>query len=203
MPAGGRLVFPIHPFIQTSIHPFRRPRRRGLVEAEERFSERFARPGDRAIRKAFERGIQSCGIHRLDLGFDNEPGDRVEIHPDDLATEPQRLDNRRAAAHERIENNLPVRIRIIRVVAVKLGHDVRAGRLERREQDGAEHAGCTPRKPFVHLVNRLERITLRHRQSVDLDNRKVFFDGAFHLVMNLCWNGVEFGWIENWVGSLP
>ena len=52
--------------------------------------------------------------------------------------------------------------------------------LKRAQQDGAEDARGAPGKPFVHLVNGLERIALRHGETVDLDDGEIFFDGAFH-----------------------
>ena len=54
-----------------------------------------------------------CGeIDWLDLGFHDEPRDRIQVDADDLAAEPQRFDDGGAAAHEWIEHHFAGGIRV-------------------------------------------------------------------------------------------
>jgi len=64
------------------------------------------------------------------------------------------------------------------MVFVELLHDVRPGRFETAEEDGAEDARGAPGEPLVHLVDGLKRVALRHGQPIDGDDRKGLFDGA-------------------------
>ena len=58
------------------------------------------------------------------------------------------------------------------MVLVELFHDVGPRRFEGAQKDGAEDARGAAGKPFVHLVDGLERITLGDGGTVDLGDGK-------------------------------
>lgn len=150
----------------------------GLVLFEQGLAHRFAAPRDAPFRESVERGAQCVHVHWLDFGLDDEPRDGIEVNARDLASQAQRFDDGRAAAHKRVEDEFAVGVGVVGVVAIKFRHNVGACGFEATEQNRAEHARGAAREPLVHLVDGLEGVALRHRQAIDFDDRKGKFDSA-------------------------
>ena len=145
-------------------------------------------PGDGPFRQPLERVLQGIQVHRFDFRLDDEPSDGIEVDSNHPATQPERLDHRRSATHERIEHDLARGIRVVTVISVKLLHEIggRAvsfpGRLQRPQQDCTEHAGGPSCEPLVHLIDGLEAVALRPCQAVDLDDGEPDLNGTWGLV---------------------
>ena len=67
------------------------------------------------LSKLFKRLLETRNADRLQLGFGDEPGDRVEIDADRLHAEPGGFDDGGAAAHEGVENDQPLGVRVLLV----------------------------------------------------------------------------------------
>lgn len=88
------------------------------------------------------------------LGVGFERGDRardgVDIDADDIGAQAPRLDDRRPAADERVQDCAPGEID----VAVVAGPEVSIGRQRRGDEQGAKRASRTAREPLVRTVVR-------------------------------------------------
>ena len=102
-------------------------------------------------------------VHRFDFFLRQEPRHRVDVGANDAGPQPERLEQRGSASHERVEND---RAFLRLPAAPKPSDDLplrSVGVAQQRDQEHAEYRAKSPGPPFVHPVDRALAVALPQR----------------------------------------